>query len=117
MRRDAALILDMLIAARKIQRFTAGMSAADFQANEMAQSAVIREIQVIGEAARIVSDAMKASHPTIEWREISGMRNRVIHEYFDIDLDLLWDTVQNDIPLLIEQLQGIVPPEKNDTDS
>lgn len=77
----------------------------------MAQSAVIREIQVIVEAARLISEETKVTHNAIAWRAIAGMRNRVIHEYFDIDLDILWDTLRNDIPPLIQQLECIVPPE------
>ena len=112
MRQDDALLLDMLIAARKIQQFTASMTQDDFNQHEMVQSAVIREIQVIGEAARLISAATKEDHTAIAWQAIAGMRNRVIHEYFNIDLDILWDTITNDIPPLIEQLAGLVPPEE-----
>lgn len=108
MRRDDALLLDMLIAARKIHRFTAGMTREDFVTNEMAQSAVIREFQVIGEAARMVSDETRTTYHTIQWPVIAGLRNRLIHQYFEIDI--VWDTIQNDLPGLIEQLEDIVPP-------
>ena len=101
-RRDDALLLDMLIAARKIQRFTADLSADDFLANDMVQSAVIREIQVIGEAARMISDEIRAMHTDLEWRAMIGIRNRIIHEYFSIDLNVLWTTIQNDIAPLVE---------------
>ena len=117
MRRDDALLLDMLIAARKIQQFTNGVDWASFETNTMVQSAVIREIQVVGEAARQVSDITRTAQPLIPWVEIVGMRHRIIHEYFDIDLSILWDTIQNDIPPLIEQLMAIVPPEEDSEDS
>ena len=111
MRRDDALLLDMLVAARKIQQFTNDMVRTDFEASALVQSAAIREIQVIGEAARLVSDPTRAAQPHIPWALIVGMRHRIIHEYFDIDLGILWDTIQNDIPALIELLADIVPPE------
>lgn len=110
MRSDDALLLDMLIAARKIQRFTAGMSQEAFNANQMAQSAVIREIQVIGEAARLIGEDVKRKHTAIPWSAIAGMRNRIIHEYFNVRLNIVWDTIQNDILPLISQLELIVPP-------
>ncbi len=115
-RKDEALLLDMLIAARKIQRFTASMTQDAFKGNEMIQSAVIREIQVIGEAARMVTDETKAKHTSIEWSAISGMRNRIIHEYFNIDLSIVWETINSDIPALLEQLERIVPPEEKNRD-
>lgn len=114
MRHDAVLLVDMLLAARKIQRYTMGMQRADFQATELVQSAVIREVQVIGEAARMITSETKSTHSQIAWVGITGMRNRTVHEYFSIDTFILWDTVQNDIPILIEQLERIVPPEDID---
>ena len=90
------------------------MSQADFLANEMAQSAIIREIQVIGEAARMISDETKAAQPEIAWSGITGMRNRIIHEYFDVDLGIVWSSIQADIPSLVRQLAQSVPSEDDD---
>jgi uncharacterized protein with HEPN domain len=112
MPREEALLLDMLLAARKILRFTAGLSETDFRASDLVQSAVIREIQVLGEAARLVSDETRTAHPDIAWSAISGMRNRVIHEYFNIDLNVVWQTIRDDIPALADQLAVIAPPEE-----
>jgi uncharacterized protein with HEPN domain len=111
MRSDDALLLDMLLAARKIQRFMVEMTLAEFRANEMAQSAVIRELQVIGEAARMITDTTRASNTGIDWRAIAGMRNRLVHEYFSVQLDVVWKTVQTDIAPLISQLERCVPPD------
>ncbi len=115
MRSDEALLLDMLIAARRIQRFTDGMTLNDFNHSEVVQSAVLREIQVIGEAGRRVSDVTRVRYVNVPWAAIAGMRNRIIHEYFNIDLRMVWDTVQQDIPLLIAQLEQIVPADRGDT--
>ena len=111
MRGDDALLLDMLIAARKIQRFAAGMTLAEFHTNEMVQSAVIRELQVIGEAARMVTDLTRTTCNAINWRAIAGMRNRLVHEYFSVQLDVIWKTVQTDLFPLIAQLEQYVPPD------
>lgn len=111
MRSDVALLLDMLLAAQNIRDFAAGMSEADFLENRMAQSAIIRELQVIGEAARIISDETRSQYPTIAWHRIAGMRNRLIHEYFDVRLDVVWNVVQTEIPALIAQITPLIPPE------
>ncbi|MCL4250494.1 MAG: DUF86 domain-containing protein [Anaerolineae bacterium] len=110
MRSDDALLLDMLIAARKIMRFMRGVDEASFHANEMLQSAVIRELQVIGEAARLLSEEAKTTHSEIPWHTISGMRNRLIHAYFDVRLDVVWQTVNDDILPLVTLLESVVPP-------
>lgn len=75
----------------------------------MKQLALTRLVEIIGEAARRVSESTIRNNPDIPWSDITGMRNRLAHGYDVIDLDLLWDTVQVDLPLLIEKLQGIVP--------
>jgi uncharacterized protein with HEPN domain len=110
MRSDETLLLDMLIAARRIQEFSTDLTADSFQKSKLHQSAIIREIQVIGEAARQISEATRNKHSRIKWAEIAGMRNRLIHEYFRIEIELLWDAVQRDIPELIDQLESLVPP-------
>lgn len=115
MRSDDSLLLDIFNAARKLQRFTAGMSRAAFNQNELVQSAVVRELQVIGEAARLITDETKHQQSQVNWHAISGMRNRLIHEYFDVDFDIVWDTIQQDIPLLISQLEPLIPPPPDDT--
>src|SRR5690348_3443198 len=101
MRSDDALLLDMLIAAQKVQEFVGDLSQEQFEQSKLHQSAVLQELQVIGEAARMISEQTKLSHPEIVWTTIAGMRNRIIHEYFRIDLEILWDTIQDNIPELV----------------
>ncbi len=108
MRSDDALLLDMLLAAQKIVRFLDGVSEHDFYANELIQSAVIREFQVVGEAARLLSESTKENHPIISWHAIAGMRNRIIHGYFDVRLEVVWETARQDIPGLVKSLQSII---------
>lgn len=109
MRSDESYFLDMLIAAQNIQQFTAGLTQEEFEASKLHQSAVIREMQVIGEASRSISQDMKVAHPEINWGQIAGMRNRVIHEYFRIDEKRVWEIVMDDIGVLIEQLKPLIP--------
>ena len=68
-------------------------------------------LEVIGEAAGKISDELKAAHPEIPWHEMVGMRNRLIHEYFRISLQTVWDTVQKDLPELIDRLEALLPGE------
>lgn len=109
MRSDDVLLVDMLIACEKILRFTKDVSKIDFMDNELIQSAVIRELQVIGEVGRMMSEEGKTQYTDIEWKEISGMRNRLIHEYFIIRLDIVWQVVIADIPKLIAAVTTILP--------
>ncbi len=116
MRRDDALLLDMLIAARKIGRYVSDLTEQDFYASDLVQSAVMRELQVIGEAVRMVSEETKSLHTGIAWQAIAGMRNRIVHEYFNIRLEVVWQTVIESIPPLATELERLVPPEDDSGD-
>lgn len=109
MRRDEALLLDMLLSARKVRQFTRRVSWNRFQGDILRQSAVIRELSVIGEAARLVSEDTRNAYPTIDWKNMMGMRHRLVHAYFDVRLEVVWDTATHDIPVLISQLEAILP--------
>ena len=111
MRKDDALPLDMLLAARKIQRFVVGMTYQEFAGNELVQSAVMREFQVIGEAVRLVTEETKRKYAELQWRKIAGMRNRLVHEYFYIQLGIVWQTILDNLPTLVAQLEQRVPPD------
>ena len=100
-----------LIAAQKIQRFTAGMTLIDFMANEIVQSAVIRELQVIGKAAHILMDNTRATHIGSNWQVIAGMYDQLLYKYFAISNEIVWTTVQTNIPPLIVQLEQYVSPD------
>lgn len=109
--RDDAYMLDMLLAARKVENFTRGVSWEKFSADDLLQNAVMHQIQIIGEAARKISQQYKSAHPQIPWQAIIGMRNRLVHEYFDIIPERVWDVVQNSIPELIRLIEPLVPPD------
>lgn len=113
-RPDDALFVDMLLYARRVAAKVADLSRLDFDDNEDLQLALAYLIQTIGEAASRLTAEQRESHPNIPWRDVIGMRNIVVHEYFRLDLDLVWDTAKNNIPELIAALEAIVPsPEKN----
>ncbi len=95
--RDAALLLDMLLAARDAAGFVAGLEETAFLASRLHQNAVIRSLEIIGEAAGRVSAATQDAHPEIPWREIIGMRHRLIHGYGDVRLDLVWTVLRGHI--------------------
>ena len=113
MPRDDAYLLDMLLTAREARDFASSLGIEDFRQNRMAQLAVLKAIEIVGEAASRVSDAFAHEHPDIPWRAIVGMRNRLVHDYAGIDLDRVWETVRNDMPFSIAHLEPLVPPETN----
>lgn len=112
--RDDACLLDMLIAARKIRAFTDGVTLDHFLHDELMQHGIMRLIEILGEAARHLSDDFKAHHPEIPWRQIIGMRNRMVHEYFRVIPAKVWEVVEQEIPSLIAQLEPLVPPAGED---
>ncbi|MFO1153858.1 MAG: HepT-like ribonuclease domain-containing protein [Rhodospirillales bacterium] len=109
--RDAALLLDMLLAARDASTFVVGMDLAAFMASRLHQNAVIRSLEIVGEAAGKVSPATQALHPEIPWREITGMRHRLIHGYAEVRLNLVWAVVEQHLGPLIAVLEPLIPEE------
>jgi uncharacterized protein with HEPN domain len=102
----------MLLSARQILDFTRGVPWEAFAADREKQYAVTHLIQIIGEAARKVSPEFRSAHPEIPWREVVGMRHRIVHEYFRIITSEVWRVVEKDLPALIPLLESLVPPEE-----
>lgn len=111
MRRDEVYLLDMLIAARKALKFVEGIDRNEFEDNELVQNAVMRPLEIIGEVSARISTGFRKAHPNIPWRDMVGLRNRLIHEYFRIDFGSVWDTIHNDLPELIQQIEPLIPKE------
>ncbi len=105
---DAARLHHILESARKAVRFTQGKSAEDLIGDEVLSLAIIRLLEVIGEGAAGISPKFKATHAEIPWRQMSAMRNHLIHGYFDVEPRLVWETVVADLPMLIEQVQAAI---------
>jgi uncharacterized protein with HEPN domain len=109
---DRILLRHMLDAARKARDFIEGRSRNDLDSDEMLALAVIRLLEVIGEAARNLSHDIKDSHPEIGWKQITGTRDRLIHGYFDVDLDIIWVILTRDLPLLVSSLEKLLSQEE-----
>ena len=109
--RDLSLLLDMLIASRDAVEFTRELSKEAFLTSRLHQNAVIRSLEVTGEAAGHLSSNSQMALPKIPWREITGMRHRLIHGYAEVDLALVWRVIAEDIPPLIKMLVPLVPAE------
>ena len=112
--RDAALLLDIMLAAEAILSFTAGLDEQAFLASDLHQSAVIRKFEVMGEAAEKVSQAFCAAHPEIPWKQMTGLRHRLIHDYGDVRLDIVWRVTREMLPGLIDTLRPMIPPKTED---
>lgn len=110
-RDDDAYLLDMLLAAREAVTLAGGLTFEAFKQNRMAQLAIFKAVETVGEAASRIDASTRAAHPEIPWPGIVSMRNRLVHGYFNINLVRVWDTVERDIPRLIPQLERLVPPE------
>lgn len=100
-------IEDMLSAINDAALVVTGKNFSDFQQDRTLILATLACVQIIGEASNHIPEDIKAKYPTIPWSEIRGMRNRVTHAYFDVDVQLLWETVQNDFPVLEAELKKI----------
>ncbi len=104
---DIIRLQHMLDAAREALLFAEGHKREDLNADRMLMHTLIRVVAVIGEAASKVSQEAREQMSSIEWRDVIDMRNRLVHVYFDINLDILWGTIVYDIPRLIEELENL----------
>jgi uncharacterized protein with HEPN domain len=109
--RDLALLWDMLLAARDARSFVAGLDEAGFLASRLHQNAVIRALEVLGEAAGRVSRPSCAALPQLPWREMTGLRHRLIHGYAEVRLDLVWRVATERLGPLVAALEALLPPE------
>lgn len=98
-------------AVSKIRKYTAGLSLDDLSSDEKTLDAVIRNLEVIGEAAKNIPNDIRNRYPSVEWKRVGGLRDILIHQYFGIDLDIIWDIVINKLPILSTQIQQILEEE------
>ena len=97
-------LTDILEAGRAIQSYVVGLTLDDFKSDRMRQSAVIREFAIIGEAVGKLPDRLKFQAPQIAWQDIKDFRNLLIHEYFGVDLDIVWQVIMEELPPLLEKV-------------
>ena len=107
-RDDHDLLKDMREAVRRIKAYTETLSYDDFMVDTKTQDAVVRNLEIIGEAAKAVSAELRASHPGMPWKGMAGARDRLIHHYFGINLDIVWDIITIELPILQEQIEAIL---------
>ena len=101
-------IRHMLDATNEALSFVAGSSRSELDDNRMLALAIVKDIEIIGEAASKVDQEFQAAHPEIPWKLITRTRNRLIHGYFDVNLDTIWETVQKSLPPLAESLEKVI---------
>jgi uncharacterized protein with HEPN domain len=112
--RDEAYLLDILLAARDAQEFSSGLTKEAFATSKLHQAAIIRVLEVVGEAAGKVSREFREAHPEIPWKQIVGLRNRLIHDYTHVDFDRVWEVVTVHVPDFITRIEPLVPPPEDE---
>lgn len=112
MQHDLIRLRHMLAASREAMEFAADKTRMDLEKDRLHMLAIIKSIEIIGEAASKVTETFKTENSNIPWNDIINMRNRLIHAYFDVNLDIVWQTVKTDLPDLIKALEEIIPPEE-----
>jgi len=111
MRDPYLYIEDILTSIKKIKRYTAGMSFRDFIRDEKVIDAVLRNLEIIRETAKNAPEEIRQKYPQIPWKEVAGMRDRLIHAYFGVDLEIVWQTIVSDLPKLEFELIKIIKKE------
>ena len=115
LKRDYKLsITDIRHRANRILDYTMDKSFDEFIENQMLLDAVVRNLEIIGEATKNLPDDIRQKYPPVEWRKIAGLRDIVIHGYFGIDYEILWDIIQNKIPDLVVKIQEVIEGETGD---
>lgn len=113
MRNHELYMDDILEAARRIEKYTKGFIYGDFIKSGLVVDGVVRNLEIIGEAAKNVPVQIKEKYPEVEWKKISGLRDILAHEYFGIDLEVVWDIVQQKVPALKIQVRRILKGKAN----
>ena len=107
---DEVRLRHMLDAAQEALSFVQGRSRAEFDGDRMLVLSLVKDVEIIGEAAYRTSEAARRDLPMIPWADVIGMRHRLVHAYFDINLDVLWQTLVEDLPELISLIETVLPP-------
>ena len=105
---DIARLGHVYDAICQIETYTSGVEKTAFLNNNMMQDAVMRQIEIIGEASRHISDEYQEKHPELPWFQMRGIRNKIVHDYLEVNVDVIWDTVKNDLPALKAQVQKLL---------
>lgn len=109
---DIVYLRHILDAIFRIEEYTKGVRYDDFMNNNLVQAGVMREIEIIGEATKRLSKEIREKYPDIPWRKMSGMIDKRIHDYFGVNIDAIWDTVEKDIPSLKNSIKNLIEKEE-----
>jgi uncharacterized protein with HEPN domain len=101
------LIEDIMLAIQKIGRYTSQMDHDGFIKDELVVDGVARNLEIIGEAARQLPEEYRRAHPELPWAQIAGLRNRIVHDYFGLDLEIIWEIIRRDLPDLEKQVRAL----------
>ncbi|MDI6841050.1 MAG: DUF86 domain-containing protein [bacterium] len=113
MKKDNLVYLrHILDAIHRIEEYIGDVKYKNFVNNKLIQAGIIREIEIIGEATKRLMPRFKEKYPDIPWKKMAGMRDKLIHNYFGVDIDAVWDTVKKDIPALKNRLKGLIEKEE-----
>jgi uncharacterized protein with HEPN domain len=111
MSRDSASVLDIFLAGQRVLSFAQGLSRAELERDVMRHSAILYQIEIMGEATKRLSQEFREQHPHIPWRSIAGMRDVIIHRYDRIDFDLVWLAIKQNVPQLLDLIAPLLPEE------
>ncbi len=111
LKNDLVRLHHILDASREAVGFAQGHCRTDLDVDRMLNLALVRLLEIIGEAARGISGEFRQAHPNVAWKKMTGMRDRLIHGYFDVNLDVVWETATVDLPPLIVQLEKVIVSE------
>lgn len=108
-RDDSVYLAHILDALQQIAAYTSEMDELGFLSNRLVQDGVIRQFEIIGEATKNLSDTFKQQHSAIPWKDLAGFRDKLIHQYFGVDLKTVWMSVVDDVPMLMGEIQKSIP--------
>jgi uncharacterized protein with HEPN domain len=108
MKNDVVYLKHILDAINQLQGYVGGMTYEAFRSNRLVQDGVIRQFEIIGEATKNLSTVLRSAHNEIPWKDLAGMRDKLIHQYFGVDLGAVWASIESDIPMLRKSVEEIL---------
>ncbi|OGH69779.1 MAG: hypothetical protein A3C90_02005 [Candidatus Magasanikbacteria bacterium RIFCSPHIGHO2_02_FULL_51_14] len=113
MKKDVFVFFEHILdSIEKVEQYLAGKKKDEFVSSDILQDALVRRLEIIGEATRNIPESARIRYPNVPWQDISDMRNKLIHEYFIVDLDVVWNVIETDLPVLKRQILEILRAER-----